>query len=60
MGRPWSGEYVFNSGNLILDLLHNFFLECGARTHKMKVYELTDHPAAREVIGYLLVRGESM
>ncbi|WNS45682.1 manganese catalase family protein [Paenibacillus sp. MMS20-IR301] len=57
MGRPWSGEYVFNSGNLILDLLHNFFLECGARTHKMKVYELTDHPAAREVVGYLLVRG---
>lgn len=57
MGRPWSGEYVFNSGNLVLDLLHNFFLECGARTHKMKVYEMTDHPAAREVVGYLLVRG---
>jgi Mn-containing catalase len=57
MGRPWSGEYVFNSGNLILDLLHNFFLECGARTHKMKVYETTDHPAAREVVGFLLVRG---
>ncbi|PZE21597.1 manganese catalase family protein [Paenibacillus xerothermodurans] len=57
MGRPWSGEYVFNSGNLIEDLLHNFFLECGARTHKMKVYETTDHPAAREVVGFLLVRG---
>ncbi|MDF2925987.1 MAG: manganese catalase [Paenibacillaceae bacterium] len=57
MGRPWSGEHVFNSGNLVEDLLHNFFLECGARTHKMKVYETTDHPAAREVVGFLLVRG---
>jgi len=57
MGNPWKGEYVFNSGNLILDLLHNFFLECGARTHKMRVYEMTNHPTAREMIGYLLVRG---
>ncbi|MBD8499947.1 manganese catalase family protein [Paenibacillus arenosi] len=57
MGRPWAGDYVFNSGNLVLDLLHNFFLECGARTHKMRVYEMTDHPTARAMIGYLLVRG---
>lgn len=57
MGKPWTGENVFTSGNLVLDLLHNFFLECGARTHKMRVYEMTDHPTAREMIGYLLVRG---
>ncbi len=57
MGRPWNGTYVFNSGNLVLDLLHNFFLECGARTHKMRVYEMTDNAVAREMIGYLLVRG---
>lgn len=57
MGRPWTGDNVFNSGNLVEDLLHNFFLECGARTHKMKVYETTDHPAARELCGFLLVRG---
>lgn len=57
MGRPWTGDNVFTSGNLVLDLLHNFFLECGARTHKMRVYEMTDHPVAREMIGYLLVRG---
>ncbi|UOE92600.1 manganese catalase family protein [Alkalihalobacillus sp. LMS39] len=56
-GRPWTGDNVFNSGNLLLDLLHNFFLECGARTHKMRVYEMTDNPVAREMIGYLLVRG---
>jgi Mn-containing catalase len=57
MGKGWNGDYVFNSGNLVLDLLHNFFLEIGARTHKMRVYEMTDQPVARELIGYLLVRG---
>jgi Mn-containing catalase len=57
MGQPWQGDYVFNSGNLVLDLLHNFFLENGARTHKLRVYEMTDHPVARTMIGYLLVRG---
>ncbi|MER3428111.1 MAG: manganese catalase [Pyrinomonas sp.] len=57
MGKGWSGDYVFNSGNLVLDLLHNFFLECGARTQKIRVYEMTNDPVAREMIGYLLVRG---
>ncbi|SME88435.1 Mn-containing catalase (includes spore coat protein CotJC) [Paenibacillus barengoltzii] len=57
MGRPWNGSYVVSSGNLIFDLLHNYFLECGARTHKARVYEMTDHPTARAMIGYLLVRG---
>lgn len=57
MGNPWNGTYVFNSGNLKLDLLHNFFLECGARANKMRVYEMVDDPAARKMLGYLLVRG---
>lgn len=57
MGGHWNGDYVFSSGNLILDLLHNFFLENGARTQKLRVYEMTDHPVAREMLGYLLVRG---
>ncbi len=26
LGQPWQGDYVFNSGDLVLDLLHNFFL----------------------------------
>ncbi|PLR86767.1 manganese catalase [Bacillus canaveralius] len=57
MGRPWNGEYVNNSGNLVADLLANYLLEIGARTHKMRVYEMTDNLVARELIGYLLVRG---
>jgi Mn-containing catalase len=57
MGKFWTGENVFSSGNLKLDQLHNFFLECGARGNKMRVYEMTDDPTARAVVGYLLVRG---
>ncbi len=57
MGNPWNGTYVFSSGNLRLDLLHNFFLECGARANKIRVYEMVDDPVAREMVGYLLVRG---
>jgi Mn-containing catalase len=57
MGNPWTGANVFSSGNLKLDLLHNFFLECGARANKIRVYEMVDDPVAREMVGYLLVRG---
>jgi Mn-containing catalase len=57
MGKPWSGDNVFSSGNLKLDLIHNFFLECGARANKIRVYEMVDDPTAREMVGFLLVRG---
>jgi len=57
MGKPWSGEYVFSSGDLIEDLTHNYFLETGARSGKLRVYETVEHPAARALTGYLLVRG---
>jgi Mn-containing catalase len=57
MGKPWNGDYVNASGDLIGDLTHNFFLETGARNNKLKVYESVNHPAARALTGYLLVRG---
>ncbi len=57
MGNPWNGDYVHASGDLVEDLTHNFFLETGARNNKLKVYEMVDHPAARALTGYLLVRG---
>jgi Mn-containing catalase len=57
MGKPWSGDYVNASGDLIGDLTFNFFLETGARNNKLKVYEMVDHPAARALTGYLLIRG---
>lgn len=57
MGNPWNGSYVTATGNLKMDLLHNFFLECGARANKMRVYEMAPDPVARAMTGYLLVRG---
>jgi Mn-containing catalase len=56
-GLPWTGENVFSSGDLVEDLTHNFFLETGARNGKLKVYQMVEHPAARALTGYLLVRG---
>ena len=57
MGNFWTGANVFSSGNLKLDLLHNFFLECGARGNKIRVYEMAKEPTARALTGFLLVRG---
>src|SRR4051795_2822520 len=57
MGKPWSGDFVNATGDLVEDLTHNFFLETGARNNKLKVYQAVDHPAARALTGYLLCRG---
>ena len=57
MGNFWTGANVFSSGNLKLDLLHNFFLEVGARANKIRVYEMAKEPTARALTGFLLVRG---
>jgi Mn-containing catalase len=56
-GKPWNGDFVTSTGDLVEDLTHNFFLETGARNNKLKTYEMVDHPAARALTGYLLVRG---
>ncbi len=57
MGNPWNGSFVTATGNLKMDLLFNFQLECGARANKMRVYEMVTDPTARKMVGYLLVRG---
>ena len=45
-GRPWNGDYIFSSGDLVEDLTHNFFLETeGARNNKLKVWEMVERPA---------------
>ena len=56
-GASWNADFVTTTGNVIIDLLHNFHLECGARIHKLRVYETMTEPTGREVCGYLLVRG---
>jgi Mn-containing catalase len=56
-GLSWNKDFVTTTGNVIFDLLHNFHLECGARLHKLRVYETLTDPTGREICGYLLVRG---
>lgn len=56
-GTSWNNDFVTTTGNVVLDLLHNFHLECGARLHKLRVYETLTDATGREVCGYLLVRG---
>ncbi|GAA0601277.1 manganese catalase family protein [Craurococcus roseus] len=56
-GLSWNKDFVTTTGNVVVDLLHNFHLECGARLHKLRVYETLSDPTGREVCGYLLVRG---
>ena len=56
-GLSWNVDMVTTTGNLVIDLLHNFHLECGARIHKLRVYETVKSKTAREVCAYLLVRG---
>jgi Mn-containing catalase len=55
--QSWNVDFVTTTGNVVFDLLHNFHLECGARLHKLRVYETMTEPTGREVCGYLLVRG---
>ena len=56
VGNPWSGSYVYNSGNLTLDLIYNLMLEATGRLQKCRLYEMTDNKTARSTISYLIVR----
>lgn len=55
-GNPWSGSYVYNSGNLTLDLIYNLMLEATGRLQKCRLYEMIDNKTARSTISYLIVR----
>ena len=58
-GNPWSGSYVYNSGNLPLDLLYNLMLEATGRLQKCRIYEMTDNKTARSTVAYLIVRDQA-
>jgi len=59
VGNPWSGSYVYNSGNLVLDLLYNLMLESTGRLQKCRIYEMTENKTARSTIAYLIVRDQA-
>ncbi len=58
-GNPWMGSYVYNSGNLVLDLLYNLMLESTGRLQKCRIYEMTANKTARSTIAYLIVRDQA-
>ena len=55
-GNPWLGSYVYNSGNLTLDLLYNLMLEATGRLQKCRLYEMSDNKTFRATVSYLIVR----
>jgi len=59
VGNPWSGSYVYNSGNLTLDLIYNLMLEATGRLQKCRLYEMTSNKTARSTISYLIVRDQA-
>lgn len=58
-GNPWLGSYVYNSGNLVLDLIYNLMLECTGRLQKCRIYEMTANKTARSTVAYLIVRDQA-
>ena len=58
-GNPWSGSYVYNSGNLVLDLLYNLMLESTGRLQKCRIYEMTANKTLRSTVAYLIVRDQA-
>jgi Mn-containing catalase len=58
-GNPWSGSYVYNSGNLVLDLLYNLMLEATGRLQKCRLYEMSDNKTFRATVSYLIARDEN-
>ncbi len=58
-GNPWLGSYVYNSGNLTLDLLYNLMLEATGRLQKCRLYEMSDNKTFRATVSYLIARDEA-
>ena len=50
---------MYNSGNLVLDLLYNLMLESTGRLQKCRIYEMTANKTARSTIAYLIVRDQA-
>jgi Mn-containing catalase len=55
-GNPWSATYVYDSGNLVLNMLYNLMLEATGRLQKCRLYEMSSNKAYRTTVSYLIVR----
>jgi Mn-containing catalase len=55
-GNPWSASYVYDSGNLVLNMLYNLMLEATGRLQKCRLYQMSNNKAYRATVSYLIVR----
>src|SRR6478609_1748746 len=55
-GNPWSASYIYDSGNLVLNMLYNLMLECTGRLQKCRLYQMSNNKAFRSTVSYLIVR----
>src|SRR5919107_5923829 len=55
-GNPWSASYVYDSGNLVLNMIYNLMLEATGRLQKCRLYEMSNNKAYRSTVSYLIVR----
>jgi Mn-containing catalase len=56
VGNPWSASCVYDSGNLVLDMLYNLMLKATGRLQKCRLYEMSKNKAFRATVSYLIVR----
>jgi Mn-containing catalase len=55
-GNPWSATYVYDSGNLVLNMIYNLMLEATGRLQKCRLYQMNNNKAYRATVSYLIVR----
>jgi Mn-containing catalase len=55
-GNPWSASYIYDSGNLVLNMIYNLMLEATGRLQKCRLYEMSENTAFRSTVSYLIVR----
>jgi Mn-containing catalase len=55
-GNPWTASYVYDSGNLVLNMIYNLMLEATGRLQKCRLYEMSNNKAYRSTVSYLIVR----
>ena len=51
-----TATYIYDSGNLVLNMLYNLMLEATGRLQKCRLYEMSDNKAFRSTVSYLIVR----
>lgn len=55
-GNPWLGNYMYDHGNLVSNLLDNVVLESTGVLQKTRIYEMSNNKAFRETLAFLIVR----